>query len=89
MLHATKRNRSRAFLSARHLSQFPETFSVSRASNQVRTSAGRSKEGNMGYLQDRDWDVQQKKMLRDEWFGGAVTLAFLALVAASLFFGPF
>lgn len=43
----------------------------------------------MGYLQDRDWDVQQKKMLRDEWLGGAVTLAFLALVAASLFFGPF
>lgn len=43
----------------------------------------------MGYLQDRNWDIQQKKMLRDEWFGGAITFAFVALVAASLVFGPF
>jgi hypothetical protein len=42
----------------------------------------------MGYIQERDRDVQQKKMLRDEWFGGAVTLGFLALVVASLVFGP-
>jgi len=43
----------------------------------------------MGYLQDRDWDVQQRKMLRDEWLGGALTFAFVALVTASLVFGPF
>jgi len=43
----------------------------------------------MGYIHERDRDEQQKKMLRDEWLGGAVTLAFLALVAASLLFGPF
>ena len=43
----------------------------------------------MGYIQERDRDAQQQKMLRDEWLGGAVTLVFLALVAASLFFGPF
>jgi len=43
----------------------------------------------MGYLQDRDRDVQQRKMLRDEGLGGAVVFAFLALVAASLLFGPF
>ena len=43
----------------------------------------------MGYLQDRNWDIQQKNMLRDEWFGGAITFAFVALVAASLVFGPF
>jgi hypothetical protein len=43
----------------------------------------------MGYIHERDRDVQQQKMLRDEWFGGAVTLAFLALVVASLVFGPF
>ena len=42
----------------------------------------------MGYIQERDRDAQQKKMLRDEWLGGAVTLAFLALVVTSLLFGP-
>ncbi len=42
----------------------------------------------MGYIQERDRDVQQRKMLRDEWIGGAMTFAFLALVVASLVFGP-
>ena len=43
----------------------------------------------MGYLQERDRDEQQRKMLRDEWLGGSVALAFVALVVASLVFGPF
>jgi hypothetical protein len=43
----------------------------------------------MGYLQERDRDEQQRKMLRDEWLGGSVTFAFVALVVASMVFGPF
>jgi hypothetical protein len=43
----------------------------------------------MGYIHERDRDLQQRKMLRDEWLGGAMTLTFLALVVASLLFGPF
>jgi hypothetical protein len=66
-----------------------ETFSASRASKPLKGTSRTLQGGQMGYLQERDRDEQQRKMLRDEWLGGSVTFAFVALVVASLVFGPF
>jgi len=36
----------------------------------------------------RHWDDLHDRMLQREWLGGALVLAFQALIVVGLFFGP-
>jgi hypothetical protein len=63
-----------------------QTLRVAPASKQLNSHENQSG-GTMRATNSRDWDDLHARMLRNESFGGALTLAFQVLVVAGLFFG--
>ena len=63
-----------------------QTLRAAPASKQLNSRENQSG-GTMRATNSRDWDDLHARMLRNESFGGALTLAFQVLVVAGLFFG--